>query len=127
MFIKIFMADTGIFATTAEVQHKAGANASATSNVEAYINDFMTQAEATINVMTRYNWSDAYSGLNVDVKGILKEAASNLAAIYIIQFDMSGFTSRGEAEDMMTVLRDGFNRNIQLLQQIAQQDFTNGA
>jgi beta-galactosidase/beta-glucuronidase len=121
------MADTGIFATTAEVQRKAGANASATSNVEAYINDFMTQAEATINVMTRYNWSDAYSGLNVDVKGILKEAASNLAAIYVIQFDFSNFNSRSEAEDMVTILRDGFNRNIQLLQQIAQQDFTNGA
>ncbi|NHZ84428.1 MAG: hypothetical protein GWP19_00930 [Planctomycetia bacterium] len=121
------MADTGIFATTAEVSRKAGANASATSNVEAYINDFMTQAEAEINVATRYNWSDAYSGLNVDVKGILKEATSNLAAIYVIQFDMSGFTSRGEAESMITILRDGYLRNIQFLRDIKSQTFTNGA
>jgi len=121
------MADTGIFATTAEVSRKAGANASATSNVEAYINDYITQAEATINVMTKFNWSDAYSGLNVDVKGILKEAASNLAAIYVIQYDMSGFTTRGEAENMITILRDGFNRNIQLLKEQTQKDFTNGA
>ena len=101
------MADTGIFATTAEVQYKAGANASATANVELYINSFMTQAESEINVATRKNWSDSYSSLNTDVKGILKEAASNLAAIYVIQFDMSGFTSRGEAESMITILRDG--------------------
>ena len=37
------MADTGIFATTAEVQRKVNANASSTSNVEAYINQFMTE------------------------------------------------------------------------------------
>lgn len=109
------MVDSGIFATTAEVQRKAGANASSTSNVEAYINDFMTQAESTINAVTRFNWSDNYSGLNADVKGILKEAASNLAAIYVIQYDMSGFASRAEAESMITVLRDGAIRAMSLL------------
>ena len=113
----------GIFATTAEVQRKVGANASATSNTEAYINDFMTQAESFINVATRYNWSDAYSGLNVDVKGILKEAASNLAAMYVIIYDMSGFTSRTEAETMLDVLRDGAERCIGLLIDKNQQVF----
>tara|TARA_Y100000310_G_scaffold324864_1_gene387300 strand:- start:222 stop:587 length:366 start_codon:yes stop_codon:yes gene_type:complete len=121
------MADTGIFATTAEVQRKAGANASSTSNVEAYINDFMTQAESLINVMTRNNWSDAYSGLNVDVKGILKEAASNLAAIYVIQYDLSGFTTRAEAESMITVLRDGFMRAVNILKDQKMEDFIDGA
>ena len=121
------MADTGIFATTAEVQRKAGANASSTANVEAYINDFMTQAESEINVMTRFNWSDAYSGLNADVKGILKEAASNLAAIYVIQFDMSGFTTRTEAENMINVLRDGALRAMSILRDKKQQDFMNAA
>lgn len=120
------MADTGIFATTAEVSRKAGAGASATANVEAYINDFMTQAESTINTMTRKNWSDVYSGLNVDVKGILKEAASNLAAMYVIQFDMSGFTSRSEAETMLDVLRDAFLRAVSLLRDIKQQTFMDG-
>src|SRR3990167_5323131 len=98
------MADTGIFATTAEVQRKAGNGASATSKAEAYVNDYMTQIESFINCVTRKNWSDAYAGLNVDVKGILKECASNLAAIYVIQFDMSGFTSRVEAETMINTL-----------------------
>lgn len=120
------MADTGIFATTAEVMRKAGANASSTSNVEAYINDFITQAESTINVMTRRNWSDDYAGLNVDVKGILKEAASNLAAMYVIQFDMSGFTTLGEAESMITILRDGFIRNISILRDKQMETFIDG-
>ena len=121
------MADTGIFATTAEVQRKAGANANTTANVEAYINDFMTQAESKINVLSQYNWSDAYSGLNADVKAILKEAASNLAAMYVIQYDMSGFTSRFEAETMLDVLKDGFNQALALLKDIKKRDFMNGA
>lgn len=121
------MADTGIFATTAEVSRKAGANANATSNAEAYINDFITQAESFINAATRYNWSDAYSGLNVDVKGILKEAASNLAAIYVILYDMSGYTSRQEAEDMITLLNLRLNACIDRLKDIKTRDFVNGA
>lgn len=109
------MADTGIFATTAEVGYKAGAGASATSKAEAYVNSYMSQVESQINVLTRYNWSDNYGSLNVDVKGILKEIASNLAAIYVIQYDFSGFTSRTEAEDMINVLRDSALRGLSIL------------
>lgn len=121
------MADTGIFATTAEVSRKCGAGASATSNAEAYINDFMTQVESFINVTTRFNWSDAYASLNVDVKGVLKETASNLAAIYVIQYNMAGFTSRVEAEDMINVLRDAALRNLALLRDKKTKDFMSAA
>ena len=122
------MADTGIFATTAEVERKAGANVSATSVAEAYVNDYMTQAESEINAATRFNWSDAYSGLNVDVKGILKEAASNLAAIYVIQYDMSSSSaSRIEFEDRINVLRDAYLRTLSILRDLKTQDFVNGA
>jgi len=121
------MADTGIFATTAEVSRKAGANASATSNVEAYINDYMTQAESYINCITRYNWSDAYSGLNVDVKGILKECASNIAASYVILYDTSGFGSLLEAQTMLDFLWDRANEGIKLLKLQVEQEFITGA
>jgi beta-galactosidase/beta-glucuronidase len=121
------MVDTGIFATTAEVQRKAGANASATSKAEAYVNDYMTQVESQINTVCRFNFSDAYAALNVDVKGILKEVASNLAAIYVIEYDMSGFTTRTEAEDMINVLRDAAMRGLSLLRDQKQKDFINEA
>lgn len=107
----------------AEVERKAGANCSAVSKAEAYVDDYTTQAESEINVATRYNWSDKYGTLDVDVKGILKEAASNLAAIYVIQYDLSGYTSRIEAEDMINILRDGYLRCIQLLRDIKNQTF----
>lgn len=98
------MADTGIFCTTAEVGYKAGLGKSATSSAEAYVNNFVTQAESFINVATRKNFSDVYSSLNVDVKGILKEAASNLAAIYVINYDYVGYPTISHVEDMIKTL-----------------------
>ena len=121
------MADTGIFATTTEVQRKAGEGASATAIAEAYTNDFIAQAESEINTICRFNFSDNYAALNADVKQILKEAASNLAAIYVISYDMSGYTTRTEAEDMINVLRDGYLRCISILRDKKAQDFINGA
>ena len=121
------MADTGIFATTAEVQRKAGANASSVSNVEAYINDFMTQAESLINTLSQFNWSDVYSALNVDTKAILKQVASALAAMDVINYDMSGFTSRAEAETMLDFLNNEANRGLSLLRDIKKRDFINAS
>ena len=120
------MADTGIFATTAEVQRKVGGFANATPNTEAYINDFMTQAESHINVRTRFNWSDAYSGLDVDVKGLLKEAASNLAAMYVIVYNMDGWTSQAKVETLLDVLLDRANAAMKILEGQKEKDFING-
>lgn len=120
------MVDTGIFATTAEVQYKAGANASSVANVEAYINSFMTQAESHINAESGVNWSDLYSTLNVDAKGLLKEAASNLAAIYVINYDMSGI-GRSEAQTRIDVLRDWFKAAMELLKDKSRTDWVENA
>jgi hypothetical protein len=121
------MADTGIFATTAQIGYKAGANASATSKAEGYTNFFIGQAESFINVACKKNFSDAYGALNVDVKYILQEAASNLAAIYVIQYDMSGFTSRSEAETMIRVLYKRAMDCIKILQDQKTETFMQGA
>lgn len=120
------MVDTGIFCTTAEVSRKAGANASTVSNTEAYINDYVTQAESFINSHTRFNWSDVYSTLDVDVKGVLKECASNIAATYVINYDLSGYSQR-EVETMLDVLNNAINRGLSRLKDIAVQTFINGA
>ena len=114
------MADEGIFCTQAEMLQKAGANVSsvmtaAVDTTFVYSNSFIAQSESTINALIRINFSDKYAELNSGVQGILKEIASNLSAIYAIQYDMSGYTSRIEAETMLDVLRDGAMRGISLL------------
>lgn len=119
------MVDTGIFCTTAEVERKAGANASVVSKAEAYVNQYVAEAESEINAMTRFNFSDVYSTLNEDTRNILKSASSDRAAIYVILYDMSGYTSRTEAEDMINVLRDNYLRAMSILRDKKQQDFIN--
>lgn len=117
------MVDTGIFATTAEVQRKAGANASTVSNVEAYINDYMTQAESYINTVCKYNFSDTYSTLNVDVKAILKEAASCIAAMDVINYDIASFPSVAQAQTMLDFLSNRAAACIELLKEKDKQSF----
>lgn len=120
------MADTGIFATTAEVQRKVGANASSTANAEAYINDFMTQAESLINTEAKFNFSDTYSTLNADVRGILKMAASSKAAMWVINYDMTGL-SLAEAQTRLDVLNNDFVKAMTLLKNIDHTDFISDA
>jgi hypothetical protein len=121
------MAWTGIYvATIAEFQYKCGSKCSATSKAEAYGNSFVQQAESTINILCRKVFAantSAFTALPSTTKYLLTAAASDLAAIYAIQYDLSGFTSRGEAEDMIVVLRDDFLRCISILRDKKMQDF----
>ena len=121
------MADDGVWTKNADIQAKAGANANATAKAVAATDVYVLEVESMVNCATRYNWSDAYAGLNADVKDILKEITSNICAIYVIQWDMSGFTSRIEAEDMINILRDGAIRGLSILRDKKTQDFITGA
>jgi len=115
----------GTLATSGAVVFKAGANVS-TAFTEAQYDYAILQSEATINSMTRYNWIDEYPTLSADVKYILEETVTNLAAVYLINYDMSGYTSRGEAESMINVLRDAAIRGITTLTDIKKQTFMIG-
>ena len=102
---------------------RAGANVSDTLNASGgMIEDFITQAESYINVATRKNWTDGYTGYDADLKFILEELAANIAAMYCIQYDMSGYTSRAEAQTMLDVLRDKDNDALNILKQKENQE-----
>lgn len=115
-----------IMTTEAEIQQKSGAGV----NV-AFDTTMMTaagiRAESTVNVLCRHNYSDTYATLNADVKGILSDIVSSLVAIEAIAYDMSGYTSRIEAEDMINVLRDGALRGLSILRDKKNQTFVNDA
>jgi len=88
---------------------------------------WITEAESLINTRARYNFTDNYSSLNDDVKKILQGVASDLAAINAIAYDMSGYSSRTEAEDKINILRDSALRGLSLLGDKKFQDFINNA
>lgn len=98
------MAEQGTLCTNSNVQYEAGANASATSKAEAYTNVYIKQAEGKICLDTRYDWVTNYASVSTIGKEILREATSCLAAISVINYDMSGFTSRQEALTMVNIL-----------------------
>jgi len=110
------MADVGIWTKNADIAAKAGANANATSKATAWTDLIVLDIEAYVNVVCRYNFSDNYAALNVDVKSMLKEITTNLCAVYVIAYDMSGYTSRVEAEDMINILLHRFNEGMKALQ-----------
>ena len=109
------MGHNGIFATKAECDAKAGENVDATGWTEANINYWCLHAEGFINCAARYNFSDAYATLNSDVKGLLADAESCLVAIYGISYNMAGYTSRIEAENMINILSWRFDACMKLL------------
>ncbi len=118
----------GILCTLSNAINKAGANANVTSTNEVLVSDYVKQAEGVINAITRFNWVNAYSGLNDDLKFILNQVASDLAAIYIITYDMSAYTTAtAEAETMLNVYRESTARGLSLLRDQKRKIFINGS
>lgn len=116
------------FTTSGAMTLKAGNNANSNITVSgAYLTQLSDEVESTINTITRYNWTDVYSTLNTDVKYVLQDAASSMAAISLITYDMSGFTSRSEAQTMLDVLDDRASKAIKELTDIKNRDFVTKA
>ena len=119
---------TWIMCTSGAAVAKAGANANSTITVSgARLSEWSAQAESTVNAITRKNYSDTYAALNADVTGILNDVTTSLIANNIISYDMSGYTSRAEAETMLDVNRDTATRGLSLLRDKKQTTFIDGA
>ena len=123
------MANAGQFAQDSDILLRVGTNASATVKAAGWFDTIILDVEANINSLTRVDWStlDAAAALNATVRGILIDTAASLAAIQGITFDMSGYTSRNEAEDMITMLRDTTQRNLSILRDKKTQEFIKNA
>lgn len=98
----------GTVTTSGAVLIKAGTNASTdfdggwalNSEYEAWIEE----AEGYLCDLVKYDIVTNWASLNAVYKLIFTEYASSYAAIQAIKYDMSGYTSRIEAEDMINVL-----------------------
>ncbi len=110
------MVEAGTLCGQTDVAKMAGANVSATSVAEAYTNVYIKKAEGKICLDTRYDWVTNYASVSTIGKEILREAASCYAAIAVINYDMSGFSSRQEALIMVNIL---WARYIDIIKRIA--------
>ena len=119
------MANAGQFAQDTDINLRVGNNASDTVKAAGWFDEIIIDVEGVINCMCTFDFStaDAATTINSTVRGILIETGACLAAIEGIAWDMSGFTSRTEAEDMINVLRDIDLRNISILRDKNTQTF----
>ncbi len=115
-----------IMTTEAEIQQKSGANVNTNFDTTAMTASNL-RAESVINCAVRHNFSDTFSTLNIDVKQILSDYCSSFVAIEAISYDMGSYTTIGEAESMITILRDGMLRNMQILKNKNTETFINAA
>ena len=118
-------------ASTGAVMFKAGANCNWQTHdgltSGARIAFAVDEAESYINTNTRINYTDTFSTLNADVKAILQDTCACHAAITLINYDQSGYTSRQEALTMINILWGKMMENIRLLREKKNTDFINAA
>ena len=82
---------------------KAGTNAKTLT--ETQYTELIAEATAFVCASSRYDWTSLWASLSGTFAGpIVKEAVSSWAAINVIENDMSGFTSRLEAQTMLDIL-----------------------
>jgi len=112
----------GTYVQSGAVLFKAGKNVSS-SITGVQMGEVILQSEALVNSATRKDWSGAYATLSPNVKYILEMTTSAKAGMVIISFDMSGYSSRIEAETMLDVLKDEYKIGIKELNDIRTQDF----
>jgi len=101
---------------------KAGANVSATLTTE--YDDFIEEAEGYISAVVKYdliaNWGTVSGQV---VAPAIEEYCARSAAVQAIGYDMSGYTSRVEAEDMINVHLFRMNEIKEVLEKADVQDF----
>ena len=107
--------NTTIIADTTNVAGFMGANVEA--GFTATMQDLVgVYTEAYLCTLLKYDIVTNWATINAIYKLMFSEYACRAIAVAAIQYDMSGFTSRVEAEDMINIHIYRMNEIIKLLQ-----------
>jgi hypothetical protein len=117
------MAYTGIIVTEAQIALMAGENVDATGDTEANHNDLAAQAEAYLCNLVKYDIVTNWGFLNTIYQQMFSEWAARYAGMTLILYNMAGYTSRVEAEDMINIHVFRMNEIRKLLEDPSVQDF----
>ena len=116
------MVYTGTIVTSAEMVFFAGEGVDATGNVEANWNYLAYYAEAYLSALVKYDIVANWASITANYKRIFTEWAARFAAIALIQYNMGGYNSRTEAEDMINI---HWIRNKQIQKVLEESDIQN--
>ncbi len=91
-------------------------NYNTTDIADADIDLMIKDAYGLINVLSRYDWYTAVvSDLSDASEFTINKVVIDLVCIQMVTYDMSTFTTRTEAEDMINVYRDSALRGLAML------------
>ena len=111
------------FTTSGAATERAGANVSDTIKAdEAALNKFSDHAEGRIESESRRSWRENWGSVASGAQVLIGDIASALVAMDMINFDMSGYTSRQEAGTMLDVLDDRANKGLKILKDFKSND-----
>lgn len=101
--------------TENQAKYKAGQNYDSTNVSSTLINSYINDAEGFICAESLYDWVTKYTSVSAIGKLFLANVTASLAAIYMINFNMSGYTSRTEAQTMLDILWTQVVESLNLL------------
>jgi hypothetical protein len=90
--------------TENQAKYKAGLNYDSTNVSSTLIASYINDAEGFISTESLYDWVTNYASVSAIGKFFLANVTASLAAIYMINYNMSGYTSRTEAQTMLDIL-----------------------
>ena len=102
--------------TSQAIVNAAGANVSSSASVsEGILIPLSDEAEGRLNAETRYDWVANLSKIGTNFKSVLADATANYAGAKLVDYDKSGYTNRGYAEDTINVNMDRFQKIVTFL------------
>lgn len=115
---------TWAFTTSQGIVARAGAGASGTASTSgALMSLFSQQAEAFINSQTRVDFNSKYSDMDADDKHILNHTADAFAAMMLVNYDTTGYTSARHAETTLDVLDQDVKRGVAIIKEMVTKEF----
>ncbi len=93
-------------------------------NPGAVVEEYILQAESQIQLQTRKDWVSGAEALEPKNSKLLDKVASAIVGMDMINYDMSGYTNRTEAEIMLDKLNNEVQVGISTLRDIKTQTFT---
>ena len=110
--------------TVAEMQFYAGEGVDATGDVDANHIILQDHAEGYLSALLKFELSTTNWGtLNTTGKVLISEWAARFAAISLISYNMVGYSSRVEAEDMINVHWARMEQIEKILKEASIKDF----
>ena len=97
------MVEAGTLCINADVEKKSGLYGNATADAEAYTNVYIKMAEGFVCAQARYDYVTNYASVSAIGKEFLRNIVSSLAAWYVINYEMGGYTSGSESQVMLDI------------------------